>query len=180
MTETEIIEGCCKNDRRCQEALFRRYFPSMLSVCLRYTQDRQKATEIVNNGFLKVFKKIENFRNEGSFEGWVRRIVVHSVSDFFRANSGNQIFTAEDALQKEFILPDVYSKLYIEDLLELSKELPPATKVVFDSFVLGGLSHEEIAKSCHISVGTSKWHLSQARKILQLIIQKNYPNESYA
>ncbi len=180
MTETEIVAGCCRNDRRCQEALFRRFFPTMLAVCLRHTPDRQKATEIVNNGFLKVFKKIDSFRAEGSLEGWVRRIVVHSISDYFRIK-----VTAHEWLENNYngqlsLPPSVMSELYAEDIIQLTEQLPPATRKVFQQFVLEGWSHEEIAKSADISVGTSKWHLSNARKMLQHLIQKNYPNGSYA
>ena len=86
-SEQDLVAGCVRNERRFQELLYRQYFPKMMGMCMRYTKDRDIAMQIVNNGFLRVFKKIDQFSFKGSLEGWIRRLVYHSVSDYFKKHS---------------------------------------------------------------------------------------------
>ena len=171
MELTKIIEGCKQNDRKCQEKLYKAFFVSMMRMCMRYVNDRNKAAEIVNDGFLKVFKKIDQFENRGSFEGWVRRIVFHSISDNLKKDANYlkfMVFEDHDVRASSNVL----GKLYEEDILKLVDELPPASGEVFILFAIQGYSHKEIAEQKNISVGTSKWHLSEARKRLQNLVME--------
>lgn len=172
-SDQELVEGCLENDRFSQEMLYRKYFASMMRMILRYTQDQEVAMDILNTGFLRVFKKLDTFAFSGSLEGWIRRLVFHSLSDYFKKNS-RQIHFLEledrDAPLKEGAL----NNLYVEDILKLVEMLPDATKEVFYLYAIEGYTHVEIAKKINISVGTSKWHLSNARKKLKQLIRTHY------
>ncbi len=172
MDERALIEGCVSNDRRCQEALYRQYFPAMLRMCLRYTSDREEALTIINDAFLRAYKKMHTFGFKGSFEGWLRRLVFHSLSDHFRRKTdGVRFFRLEDWDQPR--RSDALARLFLEDLLQLIEEVPPASQQVFRLYAIEGLSHREIAERLGISEGTSKWHLAQARKLLQRFLQES-------
>lgn len=167
----KIIAGCVQNDRKSQELLYRQFFPTMMSMCMRYMGDKDKAAAIVNDGLLKVFLKIDQYGHKGSFEGWIRRIVFRSLSDAVRKDSNYlkfMVFDEYEVSNNESIL----SKLYEEDILKLIDLIPAASGEVFILFAISGYSHKEIAEKKGISVGTSKWHLSEARKKLQALILK--------
>lgn len=170
--EHEIVEGCVRNERKSQELLYREHFDTMMRMCMRYTNDRDKAMEIVNVGFLKVFQKIHTFQFKGSLEGWIRRLVFHCLSDYYRKNSKYlQFMVFEERDQSS--LEKAHSNLYAEDILKMVNTLPPATQEVFRLYAIEGFTHLEISKNVGISVGTSKWHLSNARKILKKLIDQN-------
>ncbi|MEM8908821.1 MAG: sigma-70 family RNA polymerase sigma factor [Bacteroidota bacterium] len=178
-SEKQLVEGCIRNDRRCQELLYRKHFQTMIGMCLRYTDDREVAMEIVNNGFLRVFKKLDTFSFKGSLEGWIRKLVYHSLSEYFKKNAKYLqflVFEERDAKIQE----DALSQVYVEDILKMVDLLPPATQEVFRLYAIEGYSHVEIAERIDISVGTSKWHLSNARKKLQLLIKNNNNQRLYA
>ena len=172
MSEKELIDGCIRNDRRFQELLYRRYFAKMMAMCLRYTHDREQAMDIVNNGFLRVFKKLHTFEFKGSLEGWVRRLVYHSISDYFKKNAKyikHIVLEEKDDSQSE----KAYQNLFFEDILKMVDRLPPATKDVFRLYAIEGYTHKEIAVNLGISEGTSKWHLSNARAKLRSMLEQN-------
>lgn len=177
-TEQEIIQGCIANDRRYQEVLYRRFFDTMMKMVRRYTTDEDKAIEILNNGFLKVFKKIDTFRGEGSFEGWIRRIVYHSISDFFKKESGYLKFIVLEEAEKDEPQTALHG-LYYEDLIQIIEALPERSRQVFSLYAVEGYSHKEIAERLEISEGTSKWHLSNARDQLKKILESRM-NRQYA
>lgn len=165
-TEQELVAGCVRNDRRAQEALYRRFFPGMMRMCLRYTRDEDRAMEIVNNGFLRVFKKLDTFAFKGSLEGWVRRLVYHSVADHFREHAKYYhflVFEERDAT----VLETGNDRFFEEDILREVRALPPTSQEVFRLYAIEGFSHNEIAERLGISEGTSKWHLSTARAKLR-------------
>lgn len=168
--DRDLINGCIRNDRVSQERLYRKYFHKMMGVCLRYTNNQDQALEILNIGFLKVFQKIEKFQFKGSFEGWIRKIVFHSVSDYFRkeAKYGEMIiFEERDNAIKEQVL----NRLYVDDLMKMVRSLPPATSKVFELYAIEGFNHREIGEHLGISEGTSKWHLAEARKKLKTMLK---------
>ena len=165
-TDHELIEGCRRNARQWQERLYRRFFPAMLSMVRRYTRDEDAQIAIINDGMLKVFNKLDTFEHRGSLEGWVRRLVYHALSDYFRKENKYLRFLVmeeRDAPLRTYAL----DRLYTKDLLHLVDELPPATREVFHQYAIEGYNHREIGERLGISVGTSKWHLSAARKFLQ-------------
>ncbi len=175
LTEKELVDGCIRNDRACQELLYKKYFSRMMSMVFRYTEDREVAMEIVNNGFLRVFKKLDTFGFKGSLEGWIRKLVYHSVSEYFKKHSKYLQFLVFE--EKEEQTEDhTLSQLFVEDILKLVETLPPATKEVFRLYAIEGFSHIEISKEVNISIGTSKWHLSTARKQLQQLLTNNNNN----
>ncbi len=169
--EKRLVEGCVNNDRRCQEEFYRKFFAAMYPFVCRYTSDKEEALHIVNNGFLRVFKKIEQFGFKGSLEGWVRKIMFHAVANHFRSQKNKiQFMTLED-----YDKPEAATQLhsfYEEDILKMIELLPNASANVFKLFALEGFTHAEIGEQLSISVGTSKWHLSEARKRLRELIAK--------
>ena len=178
-TDEELVKGCVANDRFFQEQLYRRYFAGMMGMCLRYTQDKEEAMSIVNTGFMRVYKKIELYSFEGSLEGWIRRLVFHSLSDHFK-KVNRQIRFMELENRDAPIRSDGLENLYAEDIMNMVEELPPATKQVFKLYAIEGYTHVEISKNIGISEGTSKWHLATARKKLKQLIAKSNELKDYA
>lgn len=172
-TEQELVEGCTANDRRTQEVLYRRFFPEMLRMCLRYTRDEDTAIEIVNNGFLRVFKKIHTFAFKGSLEGWVRRLVYHSMADYYRDNARYLHFLVLE--ERDQSVPERgHENFFEEDILRAVRTLPPTSQEVFRLYAIEGYSHAEIAQNLHMSEGTSKWHLSTARQKLRDLLNRQW------
>lgn len=172
-TEEELVTGCAANDRRAQEALYRRFFPEMLRMCRRYTRDDDTALEILNNGFLRVFKKIHTFSFKGSLEGWIRRLVYHSMADYYRDNARYLHFLVLEDHDKP-VQESSHEVFYEEDILKAVQTLPPVSQEVFRLYAIEGYSHAEIAESLQMSEGTSKWHLSTARQKLRELLAKHY------
>ena len=169
----EILDGCRKDDRKAQEKLYRSYYKAMMSLCLRYTKNEEDALEVINTGFLKIYKNIYRYTpaKAGLFT-WMRTIIVNSCLDFIKAKQ--KTFHADEfnQVQEVEIQPEAISKIKSAELLGLIRELPPATQAVFNLYVTEGYNHKEIGKLMNISEGTSKWHLSEARKILQQKIRE--------
>lgn len=169
-TDQELVEGCVRNDRRMQEAFYRRFFPEMLRMCLRYTRDEDTAVEIVNNGFLRVFKKLHTYAFKGSLEGWVRRLVYHSMADYYRDNARYLHFLVLE--ERDDVVPERgHEVFYEEEILKAVSALPPVSQEVFRLYAIEGYSHAEIADNLSISEGTSKWHLSTARQKLREMLE---------
>lgn len=168
--DSALIEGCIKNQRVYQEKLYRKFFPTMHRMCLKYTQDEDEILTIMNDGFLKIFTKIDQYNFSGSFEGWIRRIVFHSLSDYFRKKNKEVKFMDLDGVDQPQI-DNQLDTLYLEDIKGLLQKLPETTRQVFVKYHIEGYNHAEIGTLLHIAEGTSKWHLSQARKILKDLIE---------
>ena len=145
-------------------------------MVLKYTQDDDQIIDILNNGFLKVFSKIEQFQDKGSFEGWIRRIIYHSISDYFRKSTKDLKFLIfEEEFKKEPQTPAQH-KLYYQDLLQMVEKLPELHMRVFHMFSIEGYNHKEISEMLNINQNTSRWYLSEARKQLQSEYSKTYLN----
>ncbi|MBI1225673.1 MAG: sigma-70 family RNA polymerase sigma factor [Bacteroidetes bacterium] len=170
-TDEELVKGCVANDRYWQEQFYRRFFPTMMEMCLRRTDDKDEAMSIVNNGFLRVFKKIHLYSFKGSLEGWVRRLVWHSLADYFRDQQKYVHFLVFEE-RDEPVYANTASQLYVEDILKMVNSLPPASAEVFRLYAIEGFSHAEIGEQLGISDGTSKWHLSTARQQLRKMIHQ--------
>jgi len=167
----ELINGCIRNERSAQERLYRLFYSRMMAVVRRYIDHEEQAEEVLNNGFLRAFQKIQQYTFQGSFEGWLRKIVFHAVSDYVKQNVryNEKIMLVE---KDQYVHKDHADRLYYNQLLELVQALPDATKAVFNMYVMEGFSHKEIGKMLNISEGTSKWHLSEGRRILKDKIEK--------
>ena len=166
------IKGCIKNDRRAQEALYKAYYRAMISLCLRYTGSSEDAVEVLNSGFFKVFKNIQQYDSKkGSLYTWIRILVINSCLDFIKQKEKQESGEELEEGTEVAIPPGVVEKIDADELLSMIRKLPPATAVVFNLYAVEGFSHKEIAAMMRISEGTSKWHLSEARRKLQSMIQ---------
>lgn len=171
-SEKELVQGCLENNRLWQERLYKTYFESMYLYCLKRTQDEELCLSVINNGFLKVFKNIESYKHIGSLDAWIRKIVYNCMIDEIRSNKKHNM-TVE--LQDHFAESDQIMEQFFEaDLKKLISELPESTEKVFKLFAIEGYTHEEISGKLNISIGTSKWHVSNARVLLKQKIEKNY------
>lgn len=164
--ESQLIKRAAKNNTEAQQKLYERHAPKMLSVCRQYVKDLQYAEEVMLNGFLKVFTHLSDFRNDGSFEGWVRRIMIREAIDFLRRQK--KIEFSEDLSEEPVEFSDPFTSdlnvAYIQDMID---SLPEGYKMVFVMYAVDGYKHSEIAQMLKISEGTSKSQLFKARKMLQ-------------
>ncbi len=165
--ETELIEGCKRKDRAAQKALYEQMAGRMLSLCCRYVKDRMEAEDILVTSFAKVFDRIGQFKKKGSFEGWIRKIVVNESLSYLRKNKNMYLETELEAANREPDLSSADTKLEADDLLKLVSELPTGYRIVFNMYAIDGYSHKEIANQLGISENTSKSQLSRARGQLQ-------------
>jgi RNA polymerase sigma-70 factor (ECF subfamily) len=169
----DTINGCKKGNRKAQEKLYKDYYRAMVSLCLRYTKNEADAVEVLNTGFLKVFKNIQRYEPaQASLYTWIRTIIVNSCLDFIKARQAGGQYGSLDEAAEVNIAPEAISRIKATELLHLVRQLPPATQAVFNLYVMEGYNHREIGALLQISEGTSKWHLSEARKILQQMIQQ--------
>lgn len=168
-----LIDGCLRQERKAQEGLYRDYYKAMMNICLRYTNSETDACSVLNSAFFKVFKHISKYdASKASMYTWIRAIVVNECISFVNS-SKNRIAAVElNEADNIRIEPSVFDKIKEANLLLLVQQLAPATKAVFNLFVLEGYSHKQIGEMLHISEGTSKWHLNDARKKLQELIIK--------
>lgn len=171
ITDSDLINGCMKGDRRMQEELYRRFSPRMYAVCLRYAGNTEEAEDILQEGFIKVFKKLDSFRSEGSFEGWVRRIFVNTAIEHFRRKRYLMPVTEKEENTIEGKFTSVLDELGVKDIMALVQELSPGYRTVFNMYVVEGYTHKEIADMLGISEGTSKSQLSRAKVILQDMVR---------
>jgi len=171
--QNTYLSGCKAGSRQAQEKLYKSFYKAMMNLCLRYTKNDMDAMEALNTGFYKVFKNIQRYDPaQASLYTWIRTIVINSCIDFTKAKEKNvppqELTEGIDA----FVEPEIISKLSAARLLEIIRQLPAATQTVFNLFIMEGYGHKEIAALLNISEGTSKWHVSDARKKLQTIINE--------
>jgi RNA polymerase sigma-70 factor (ECF subfamily) len=169
LSEQDIILGCVRQNAACQRAVFDRYASRMLGVCLRYARNSADAEDILQDAFIKVFSKIGQFKNEGSFEGWIRRIVVNTALKKYSLTRYSKELTGYEVPESAQVLEDpaAYSQLSEKDLLAMINSLPDGYRLVFNLYVLEGFQHEEIAAMLNIQPGTSRSQLVKARLMLQ-------------
>ena len=176
---TYHVEGCARNRRESQKILYSSFYGYAMAICDRYTNKQDDALEILNDGFLKVFREIHHYQPAyadviSSFKGWLRKIMVYTAIDHFRKNQKHQVVTQLDNIvyQVNNVSEDAIDKLSYEEIIRAVQELSPGYRTVFNLFVIEGLSHEEISTHLGISTGTSKSNLSKARRQLQKILFK--------
>ncbi len=165
--ESELIDGCRRNERTAQKALYDLMAPKMLSVCCRYVKVRMEAEDILVTSFMKVFDRLDQFKNDGSFEGWIRKIVVNEALSYLRKNKNMYLETDLEVADREADIRSLDTDLEAADLLKLVSELPTGYRMVFNLYVIDGYSHKEIAEQIGITESTSKSQLSRARMHLQ-------------
>lgn len=182
----EIVKGCIAGDRKSQQQLFQTFFGKMMVVCMRYTNDRDTAQDILQDAFIKAFDKMGDFTFTGSFEGWLRRIMVNTAIDHFRKSKHlielieNQNYSDELENENDFGEEDdkmeenSWENLSSDDILAAMQELSPAYQTVFNLYVMENYQHKDIAEMLNISVGTSKSNLAKARANLKKILEKKF------
>ena len=167
MTEYELIKGCIKHDPACQRLLFEQYAGKMMTVCLRYAHDSMEAEDMLQEGFIRVFNYIEQFKFEGSFEGWIRRVVVNTALKYLQKKRLSFTEINDNNQQAPRLESYAYSNLGEEELMKLICQLPDGYRTIFNLNVIEGYSHEEIARMLDIQPSTSRSQLVKARKMLQ-------------
>ena len=171
-TEAQLVSALKRGESRAHKVVYERYAGKMLAVCTRYCSNRADAEEVMIDGFMKVFEKVEQFREDGSFEGWIRRIMVTESLMFLRRN---RQWRQEVAVDEMTVEPDYEwadTALNENDLLRMVNQLPDGYRTVFNLYAIEGYSHAEIAEMLGISEGTSKSQLSRARTLLQANLKK--------
>lgn len=181
----ELIDGCLKGERRPQQRVYELFYGKMMSVCLRYTKNTDQAKDILQDGFIKVFGGIAKFNRAGSFEGWIRRIMVNTAIDHFRRTKNSYLLLGEDRSIEDFgdqdeedVLaeegPDEEFEVKPADVINAMQKLSPAYRTVFNLYVFEELTHKEIADMLGINVGTSKSNLAKAKMNLKKLLSDQH------
>lgn len=177
----ELINGCKSGDRKSQQQVYKLFYGKMYGVCLRYTKNEDQAKDILQDGFIKVFNSIEKFNFQGSFEGWIRRIIVNTAIDFFRKSKTDFLLLSEDQAMEDFseTVEDEEEEegeyeFKASQVIEAMNQLSPAYRTIFNLYLFENLTHKEIAEKLDISVGTSKSNFAKAKKNLRKILIKAY------
>ena len=171
--EDELIKGCLKRDRNAQQALYDLYSSKMYALCYRYVRHAMEAEDVLVMAFTKIFDRIEQFKGEGSFEGWIRRVMVNEALTHLRKSRAMYVETELEQADREPDYDRLSDHLEAEDLQKMIQELPPGYRLVFNLYAIDGYSHKEIAEQLGITENTSKSQLSRARTYLQKILMEN-------
>jgi RNA polymerase sigma factor (sigma-70 family) len=177
----ELIDGCVAGDRKSQQRVYEMHYSKMLGVCIRYARDVDQAQDILQDGFIKVFSNIAKFNRQGSFEGWIRRIMVNTSIDFFRKNKNEYLLLGNDESIEKYMPvefeeeeEDQEFEFTASQVIEAMQSLSPAYRTIFNMYVFENLQHKQIAEKLGISVGTSKSNLAKAKKNLKKILLKEF------
>jgi RNA polymerase sigma factor (sigma-70 family) len=174
--DSELIRGCLHRDRKMQEMLYHKYSAKMYAVCLRYSKNADDAQDLLQEGFIKVYKNLEKFRGDGSFEGWIRRIFVNTSIEHFRRTVNNQSLNETQEVTIEDKEWNALDTLAEKDIIGMVQELSPGYRQVFNMYVIEGYSHKDIGEILGISEGTSKSQLARAKGILQKMVETRLKN----
>ena len=180
LTEEQIIFKCKQNDRKAQKMLYDKYASVMLGICMRYVKERAEAEDVMQDGFLKIFLKINQYSGKGSFEGWMKRVMVNTALSNYRKNLKHYNHLDVDEVNDLNLQDGTYTDAEYtkEELFNIIKELPDGYRVVFNLFAIEGYKHKEIGEMLKIDVATSKSQFSRARKLIQKKLLKLEPTET--
>jgi RNA polymerase sigma factor (sigma-70 family) len=172
--EQDIIKECIEGKRLAQKCLYDHFASKMLGVCMRYAKDRAEAEDMLQEGFIKVFHNISKFKHEGSFEGWIRRIMIFTAINWFKQRSRkfqeDLDIEGYDAVYEE----DIVSRISVKEIVALVQQMPEGYRMVFNLYAIEGYTHREIAELLHIAEGTSKSQYARAKQYMQLALAKHY------
>jgi RNA polymerase sigma factor (sigma-70 family) len=172
MTDAELIEGCSKGSRNHQRALYERYSALMMGVCMRYAANEEEAEDILQDGFVTVFGKINTFAGRGELGAWMRKVFLNTALMAYRKNKARLLQTDVDTLSYSLDSgEDLFAKVAAQDLMYMIQQLPTGARVIFNLYAVEGHEHHEIAEQLGISVGTSKSQYSRARQLLREMIE---------
>ena len=172
MTEERIIQGCINEEKAAQKYLYDAYSPKMYYVCLRYARHASEAQDMLQDGFIKVFDNIGSFKFNGSFEGWIRRIIVNTALNHCRKSSFKQEKLGIEDYQDKVVQSKAVSNMGEKELLALIQKLPEGYRMVFNLYVIEGFSHKEIGEMLEITESTSRSQLAKSRKLMQNELEK--------
>ncbi|MFK7937449.1 MAG: RNA polymerase sigma factor [Saprospiraceae bacterium] len=172
----QLINGCRKRDRVSQIQLYKHFFSYGMGVCLPYTQTREEALEVVNDGFLKAFTKIDQYNAAQPFKPWLRRVLINCSIDYYRKYHKNNDLKEQELTEQttKETYNDALDNLAFADLIKVMQKLPPAYRMVFNLYVIENHSHQEIADQLNISIGTSKSNLAKARKKIKELLKQSH------
>lgn len=174
LTEVEMIKGCIDGNRICQRELYDRFASKMLGVCMRYAKDRAEAEDMLQEGFIKVFKNIANFRDEGSFEGWIRKIMIFTAINLFNQRKRKFKESLDNELYDIAIDDQVIEKIAAKEIVALVQQMPEGYRTIFNLYAVEGYTHREIGEMMNIAEGTSKSQYSRAKQYMQQALTKHY------
>ncbi|MFZ1692312.1 MAG: sigma-70 family RNA polymerase sigma factor [Flavobacteriales bacterium] len=180
---SDLVDGCMAGDRRAQQRVHEHFYGKMMAVCMRYTKNTDQAKDILQDGFIKVFRNMESFNRAGSFEGWIRRIIVNTAIDHFRRSKHSYLLLGEERSIEDFKDQDEEDTLADEsgedlpdlkpaDVINAMQKLTPAYRTVFNLYVFEEMTHKEIADALGINVGTSKSNLAKAKHNLKRLLRQ--------
>ncbi len=175
MEEREIIQGCIQQDRKCQSALYKLYFPMMSSIAMRYTLDKDEALLNINYSFFKVLQNLKSYKSEYTLATWIRNILIRHIIDELRKSKKfrfENVTLENEFIETTFNYNEGEQKLNADYLIELLSQLPESTRTVFVLHAVDGFKHKEIADMLSISEGTSKWHVNDARKKMTTLLKE--------
>lgn len=176
----QLIDDCRKGNELALHKIFKSFHSCAMSVCMRYANDYDEASDMLNEGFLKVFSNLKKFDGNGSFEAWLKRVMANAALDYIRKYHKNVKFVDIDETAEVFLsdnnLNDAISKISSKEIFDMIQQLPDTTKTVFNMFVFEGYSHSEIASFLGITENTSAWHVNNARNRLKKAIVLNQQN----
>tara|TARA_Y100001934_G_C12059521_1_gene634647 strand:- start:30 stop:581 length:552 start_codon:yes stop_codon:yes gene_type:complete len=172
LEDKDLIEGCLKNDRLYQEALYRKFADTMYRVAWTYAKDDDEAADILQDGFINCFRNLHRYKFEGSFEGWIRRIIVNKALEYYRSKRRKEEVTREYYERQEHSTDDLLSGIQARELIGMVNHLPDKAAMVLKLYAIEGYAHREIADLMGISEGTSKSQLNRARGLLRDRIEK--------
>ncbi|WP_158975071.1 RNA polymerase sigma factor [Cellulophaga sp. L1A9] len=177
MSLEELINNCKKGNRKAQEQLYRDYSRVLFGVCLKYSRNKTEAEDNLHDSFMTIFKKIDQFKFKGSFEGWIKRVTVNTILQKYRKETNLSL--VHDNIEEEIVVESNYSEISLSSLLQYIQELPNKYRLTFNLYVLDGYSHAEISELLGTSLGTSKSNLARARMILKDKIEADIKREVF-
>jgi RNA polymerase sigma factor (sigma-70 family) len=173
-SEAELITGCKEGVSKYEELLYKSYASSLFPICLRYASNYHEAEDVLQESFMRIFRAIKSFRGDGSFEGWMKRIVVNTSIEWYKKNLAQHRSLELEAAEYENVHDDVWQQIEARELLNFIQKLAPGYRTIFNLYVIEGYTHKEIATLLGISEGTSKSQFARSRVILQrMILQAN-------
>lgn len=180
ISEEQLIAGCIRGERRMQEEFYKLFAPRMFSICLRYAGDYFQAEDMLQEGFIRAYANLQKFRNEGSFEGWMKRIFINTAIEGYRKNQVVNNMLEVEEMKNDLVQQDDFHHLSANDLLKMVQRLSPGYRTVFNLYAIEGYSHMEIAGMLGINIGTSKSQLARARYLLQKMVLNSQKTQKYA
>ncbi len=173
-TYLKIVAGCMRHEPLAQRRLYELFAPKMMALCYRYAQHRDEAEDMLQEGFIKIFQNIEKYNNQGSLEGWIRRIIVNTAIDIIRHNKALQLVSPlNDNISENTVDDNIVDTLEVEYLLKIIQDLPDGYRIVFNMFAIEGYSHAEIADLLHVNESTSRSQFTRAKALLKKRIHED-------